>query len=190
MSCFRESVFSSKCPISVTVHSSYQAWSNQNISNEKPVYNPIIYFFPGHLRFRPVPTRYTQQSALIGSGFIPITNSNHLWWSRSMATKAGIYEGCWPVCLWTYVTSEAQAVEHVCTIVRNMFCWSLQSPLSQCAMSGLTLPTPLATDHGLTGFILSSTEASLTLSHFLYTLTSGGGTISIKQKCHFQLFAK
>ncbi len=44
MACFRKSVFSSKCPISVTVRSSYQAWSNQNVSNEKPVYNPIIIF--------------------------------------------------------------------------------------------------------------------------------------------------
>ncbi len=45
MACFRKSVFSSKCPISVTVRSSYQAWSNQNVSNEKPVYNPIMIFF-------------------------------------------------------------------------------------------------------------------------------------------------
>lgn len=61
-----------------------------------------------------------------------------LWWTRSMAPKPGTCEGCWPVCLWTYVTSEAQAVEHVSTIDRNMFCRSLQTPLSRCAMSGLT----------------------------------------------------
>lgn len=144
MSCFRKSAFSSKRPISVIVRSSYQAWSNQNVSNEKPVYNPII-IFPGHLRFQPVPTRYKKQSAFICCSFIPITNSTHLGWSRSIAPKAGTCEGCWPVCLWTYVTSEAQAVEHICTIVRNMFCWSLQSPLSQCAMSGLT--EALRADH-------------------------------------------
>ncbi len=137
MSCFRKSVFSSKRPISSL---SVPAIKLDQIRMlvMRSLFTIQLLFFPGHLRFQPVPTRYTQQSAFICSGFIPITNSTHLWWSRSMAPKAGTYEGCWPVCLWTYVTSEAQAVEHVCTIVRNMFCWSLQSPLSQCAMSGLT----------------------------------------------------
>lgn len=100
--------------------------------------------------------------------------SAFLWWSRSMAPNPGTCEGCWSVCLWTYVTSEAQAVEHVSTIDRNMFCWSPQTPLSQCVPSlgsqkprelppdqswTFTLPTPLATDQGLSGFILRPTGA-------------------------------
>lgn len=170
MSRFRKSVFSSKCPISVIVRSSYQAWSNQHVSNEKQFTIQLL-FFPGHLRLQPVPTRYKQQSAFICCCFIPITNSSHLWWSRNIAPKAGTCEACRPVCLWTYVTSEAQAVEHVCTIIRNMFCWSLQSPLSQCAMSGeLTIYTANTTGHRSWANRIHTgpTEASLTLSHLLY----------------------
>lgn len=139
MFCLRNWIFSSKRAISIIVRSSHQAWSNQRVRNEKPVvYNPIIIFsrtsaFPASARKIHATLAYLLSSAVV---LHPL--HFRLWWTRSKALKPGTCERCWPVCLWTYVTSEAQAVEHVSTIDRNMFCWSLQTPLSQCAMSGLT----------------------------------------------------
>lgn len=176
MFCLRNWIFSSKRPISIIVRSSHQAWSNQCVRNEKPVvYNPIIIFsrtsaFPASARKIHATLAYLLSSAVV---LHPLHFC--LWWTKSMAPKPGTCEGSWLVCLWTYVTSEAQAVEHVSTIDRNMFCWSLQNPLSQCAMSGLTetlrdqswpftLPTPLATDQGFTGCPLGPAR----LSYFLY----------------------
>lgn len=139
MFCLRNWIFSSKRPISIIVRSSHQARSNQHVRNEKPVvYNPIIIFsrtsaFSANARKINATLAYLLSSSVV---LHPLHFC--LWWTRSMAPKPGTCEGCWPVCMWTYVTSEAQAVEHVSTIDRNMFCWSLQTPLSQCAMSGLT----------------------------------------------------
>lgn len=117
--------------------------------------------------------------------------SAFLWWSRSMAPNPGTCEGCWPVCLWTYVTSEAQAMEHVSTIDRNMFCWSPRPLWVSVPYLGsqkpwelppdqswpFTPPTPLATDQGLSGLILTPTGASsTTFSSWEDMLISVGGT--------------
>lgn len=60
MFCLRNWILSSKRPISAIVRSSHQAWSNQRVRNEKPVFTIQLLFFPGHLRFQPVPARYMQ----------------------------------------------------------------------------------------------------------------------------------
>lgn len=186
MSCFRKSVFSSKCLISVIVHSSYQAWSNQNVSNEKPVYNPIIIFsrtsaFPTsahkihtticfHLLW--FYTHYKQYPPLMVQKHG--TKSWHIW--GVLASMSVNICDFWGSGCGTRLYNRQKHVLLIPPVPFESMChvWAHRGLESQ----PFTLPTPLATDHGLTGFILSSTEASLTLSHFLCTLISGGGTKS------------
>lgn len=152
MSCFRKSVFSRKHSISFIIRSSYQAWTNHNVNNEKPVYNPIITFSSQC----PQDTHNNLLSSalvLYPLQTVPTSKGPEAWDQKlAHVMCAGLYvcEHMWllRLRLWnTFVQSS-----ETCSADPSSPLWvNVPCPESW----PFTLPTPLATDHELTGFILA-----------------------------------